>query len=99
MAKWNEYLIILHENQEKLINDRLQEIYTDESYVHHHHRLETNNLYHTNEKTYGTEAPQVDIRICFGAAISVCGITERSHLIPESVWSFWSKSKDIHKGE
>ena len=46
VSRRNDYVRKISENRAKLEYERLREVYTDESYVQHHHHQFKNNLYH-----------------------------------------------------
>lgn len=96
---WRDtYLRVLLENRSKADAERRQEVYTDESYIHHHYRLEHDNIYHPLDEG-DTKAPQKGRRYCFVAAIRANGRDGKGGLVPNSVWSFCPTSGKDHKGD
>ena len=67
-----DYLRKMASNRSKPIGEGLIDIciyiYVDESYVHHHHRVDTYNLYHPDDLSY-IKSPHKGRRFCFVAAI------------------------------
>lgn len=100
VAARNRYLRILLENRALPPNLRLTEVYSDESYLHHHHRLDYHTLYHPLDKNY-TEAkpPRKGKRVCFVAAIRGGGRSHNASLVPGSFWMFTPTNASHHKGD
>ena len=94
----NNYMRIILENRSKPAAQRLQEVYSDESYIHHHHRNDKDNLYHPNNEHEG-KGPHKGRRFCFVAAIFGNGKQNRFGLVPGSVWIFCPNRKDDHLGD
>lgn len=89
----NHYLRALSENRSQPSHLRLQEIYTDESCIHHHHRLEHINLFHPSQKK-DYKSPYKGKRFCFIAAIR-----GNVKTYANSFWVFCLKEGSKHKGD
>ena len=94
----NSYIRTIIENRAKEPHQRMQEVYSDESYIHHHHRVDHDNLFHPEDSPTG-KMPHKGRRICFVAAIRGNGTSEIFELIPESVWSFCPINRQDHRGD
>ena len=101
----DEYLTIFFQNRRKSPENRLREVYIDESYVHQHHNLFGSSLYEPNDEL--DDAPRQKHkgrRFCFAAAIQGPSTKddEPGKLVPNSFWCFCpnaseQKKKDYHK--
>lgn len=87
---------VIHDNRFKPSNERLQEVYTDESYIHHHHQLTKDNLSHPED---GSEAraPHKGRRYSFVAAVRENRKRGTAGLVPNSVWKFFPTSGKDHQ--
>lgn len=99
----NRYIRLLLKNRSLPLNERLREVYLDESYVHHHYCRSDNSVYDPLDPEY--EEPKSSHkgrRYCFLAAMGGAGKTTGPSMIPGSVWSFCPQHKkdsrvDYHK--
>ncbi len=73
-------------------------MYTDESYIHHHHRSIDENLYFPSHN-YVEKVQHKGERICFVAAIKYKHGQSIGGLVSGSVWSFCPTQKRDHKGD
>ena len=94
----NKYIRIILENRSKTAAQRLREVYSDESYIHHHNRNDIDDLYHPNNEHEGKEQHQ-GRRFCFVAPILGNGKQNRFGLVPRSVWIFRPTRKDGQLGD
>ena len=104
--KRNEYIHILFENRKQDINNRLREVYLDESYIHHHYRYHNNMLYDPNDAQ--NIQPNLRFkgqRLYFIAAIqesnpnvrNIAREDDMASIVPNSVHSFeYNKKGDYH---
>ena len=99
IAQRNYYLRELFTNRCKVEHERLLEAYTDESYVHHHHRIDHMCLHHPDTDENSDKAPRKGRRISFVAAICNGGHSMPAGLIPGTVWHFTPKNSRDHKGD
>ena len=77
-------------------NERLLEVYTDESYVHQHHYIEKDDLYHPSSLPE-SKSPHKGRRYCFISAIQFDTVTLQGNLVPNSYWRFCpSDAKSYH---
>ena len=95
----NQYLRQLIANGMLPDGQRKREIYTDESYIHHHHRNESNDLRHPSDENVSEKAPHKDRRYCFVAVIGGEGCNSSAGLIDNSYWSFSSNNKDQNRSD
>ena len=66
---WKDmYIIRIMNDRTKPEEEKLNEVYTDESYIHHHHQLLTYNLYHSDDQP-DTKSHRKGKRFCFVSAI------------------------------
>ncbi len=65
IAQRNEYIRILLDNRSKSVQERRLKVYTDESYIHHHHCLNHHSLYHPSMRKSIEKDPNRGRRICF----------------------------------
>ena len=82
VSRRNEYVRRILENRAKPEYERLLEVDTDESYVHHHHHRFKNNLYHPSIGFPEGKATYKRRRLCFVAATGGTGRKSSSGLIP-----------------
>ena len=99
VAQRNDYIRNLLANRSKPHNERPLEVYTDESYVHHHHRIDHCSLYHPDGPESIGKAPRKGRRICFVVTICNQGTHMHAGSINRSVWHFLPKSAKDHKGD
>lgn len=96
----NEYLRKLLENRSLPPNCRRTEVYSDESYLHHHHRNDAYSLYHSEDKNaVESKPPRKGKRVCFVAAIRGPGHNAESGLVPGSFWCFTPTNSAHHSGD
>ena len=94
----DQYLKAILTNRSKPVGQRRKEIYTDESYIHYHHRGEKDVLHHLpNPKE--SKAPHKGKRFCFIAVIEYDPNTDESKLIPNLYWAFCPTMKEGHTGD
>lgn len=94
----NHYLCEIIKNRSKPKEERLNEVYTDESYIHHHHKFVHENLYH-GEDVYSDKSQHKGRRMCFVAAIETNGLKDDTRLVTGSMWAFCPSNKRDHKGD
>jgi transposase len=105
------FLKAFFENRARPPEDRLREVYMDESYIHHHYHRFDDSLWDPNDEQdlQVSKAPVKGRRYCFAAAIQgpdprVC-ITQNSSketlagLVPGSVWDFCPQAPGASKGD
>ncbi len=84
IAQRNAYLRMLRNNRAKPVRSRLIEVYTDESYINHHHRLEHYDLFHP-ENYQELKTSKKSYRFYFVAAIAGPGRVDEARLVEISV--------------
>ena len=99
IAQRNYNLRELVTNRCKVEHERLPEVYTDESYVNHHHRIDHMCPHYPDTNEISDEAPRKGSRICFVAANFNGGHSMPAGLIPVTVWHFTPKNSRDHKGD
>ena len=77
----------------------LREIYTDESYIHHHHRLQNNDLYHPEHGKNEPESLHKGRRFCLVTAMVGRSTKEPAGLIKNSLLIFSPSSKKNYEGD
>ena len=94
----NDYIRAIIVNTMQPPRTRYQEVYTNKSYIHHHHRHTHDNLYHPSGPN-DERTPNKGKRLYFVAAI--CGYGNEGHLglVPNSLWCFIPAQKSHHKGD
>ncbi len=80
----NQYIRTILLNRSMLESTRLQEVYTDESYLHHHHKSVEENLDFPDDECF-LKTQHKGMRLCFVAAIQDDGHFSEARLIPESI--------------
>jgi transposase len=106
--KRDVFLQTLIENRSKPPNERLREVYLDESYIHHHYKWKpTEDLYDPNDPedvVFGKEKHKGD-RYCFLCAIQGPSPQQRGlpddagGVVPLSWWHFSPSRKEDHRGD
>jgi transposase len=100
------YLSALLENRARPLDQRLREVYLDETYIHHHYRRDQNSIYDPNdEQDLMLESRCTGQRYSFAAAIQGRDYSARfpndlsaARIVPGSFWHFVDDSqKDHHK--
>lgn len=100
VARRNRYLQIILSNRSLPVHQRLTEVYTDESYLHHHHRMDVHSLYHPDDgDCVDAKPPTKGKRVCICAAIRGEGRTSSAGFVPHSVWCFSPQDPKDHKGD
>ncbi len=99
LARRNEHVRELLQNRALPDSERLREVCTDESYIHHHHYNFNSNLDHPSTGFPEGRMPHKGQRICFVAAIAGQGKYCNPGLITNSVWAFSPTSKKQHTGD
>ena len=96
----NRYLRILLENRNFPPEQRLAEIYNDESYVHHHYSRDEYSIYDTTDHKYAEVKKQKkERRYCICTAIERDLRENRSKLLPECLWIFCPNGRGLHQGD
>ena len=108
LAKRDIYLRTLIENRSKPPQERLREVYLDESYIHHHYRWkEGEDLYDPNDPddvVFGKDRYKGS-RYCFICAIQGPATLPRGlpddqgGVVPGSWWHFSPTKRADHKGD
>ena len=97
----DQYLKAFLTNKSNPVGQRIKKVYTNEGYIHHHHRSEKDLLHHpSNPKE--SKAPHKGKRFFFISAIQNDPNIDESKLIPNSYWAFCPTMKngltgDYHK--
>ena len=99
IAQRKKYIRILLDNRSKSVLEKRLEVYTDESYIHHPHRLNYHSLYHPSMRKSIGKDPKKGRRICFVAAICGERRTTKPGLILKSLWHFTPNSAKGHKSD
>jgi hypothetical protein len=108
IAKKHHYLRTFFANRAKTPEERLREVYTDESYIHEHYHCNEDSLFDPNNEQdviYQKEKHK-GRRYCFCAAIrgpnplgEEATEDDKTGLVPGSVWAFCPQKKSNHQGD
>jgi transposase len=100
IAMRDAYLMTIKKNRAQPANERLREVYLDESYVHHHYHRHEDSVHDPNDESdMMCKIQHKGRRYCFLAAIQGDGRTGPAGLVPNSPWYFEPTKKDGHKGD
>jgi len=107
VEKRDQFLLCFFRNRNLPEQERLREVYLDESYIHHHYRCKEDSVWDPNDDQdlqFG-KAPGKGRRYCFVAAIQGPNprggdsVEDRAGLVPGSVWKFSPNKKELHFGD
>lgn len=107
IAKRDTFLQTLVQNRALPKEERMREVYLDESYIHHHYQWKpSENLYDpADDYEYGTKDRHKGERYCFICAIQGPSPNPRGlyddagGVVPFSWWDFSPTRKSDHKGD
>ena len=97
-AWMDQYIRTILCNRSMPESTRLQEVYTDESYIHHHHKSVRENLYFL-DVDYFLKTQRKGKKLCFVAAIQNNGRFSDAGLVPGSLRHFCPQQKKDHRGD
>ena len=79
---------------------RLREVYTDESYIHHHYSRDNDSIWDPFDTRYELpRAKHKGRRFCICAAMQGPGRASSSGIVPGAVWIFCPQRKDASTGD
>ena len=99
-TKLSYYVRRLSHNISLPLEHRKQEVYIDESYIHHHYRRDETSLYHPGDSRRNqSKQPHKGRRYCFVYAIHNGNNSSAPRIVPHSEWHFCPKNSrgDYHK--
>lgn len=113
LLKKAHYLQLFVANRKKPVEERLREVYLDESYIHQHYHRNDDSLWDPNDDqdVQVSKAPGKGRRYCFLAAIQgpnprapvlpgePLDRMDMAGLVPGSVWAFSPQLKKQHQGD
>jgi hypothetical protein len=109
IAKKHHYLRTLFANRKLPEEERRREVYTNESYIHHHYRWKDDSIWDPNDHqdVVTSKDKYKGSRYCFCAAIQgpnprvnppVLNI-DKAGLVPNSLWEFCPQKASDHDGD
>jgi transposase len=104
IVKRDRYLSAFNHNRSLPTEQRLREVYLDESYIHQHYHRNDDSIWDPNDEQdikYSKD-PGKGRRYCFAAAVQGPNwkdADDKAGLVPNSLWAFCPQKKELHYGD
>lgn len=109
VAKRHHYLREFFDNRAKPPEERLREVYTDQSYIHEHYHRNDDSIWDPNDEQDVTTSKEQfkGRRYCFAHAIwganpaveEPTQAVDKAGLVPGAMWAFCPQKKGDHQGD